>query len=128
MPPLLKSIESGNFFFQPRRLHLQPADLLVQLSNQGVLVLHLATLVAGEQLRRAVEQLLFPLSDLCGMDTELASQFTCRSIPSHRRQRRLGLQGRLDPSPLRSHAFLRELDQSSQGFDSKSWSSFLGPL
>ncbi|MBN1395985.1 MAG: hypothetical protein JW959_13265, partial [Pirellulales bacterium] len=24
--------------------------------------------------------------------------------------------------------FLRELDQSYQGFDSKSWSSFLGPL
>ena len=33
----LNSIESGNFFFQPRRLHLQPADLLVQFGDQGVL-------------------------------------------------------------------------------------------
>ena len=70
----LKSIESGNFFFQPRRLHLQAADLLVQLGDQGVLVLHLATLVAGEQLHRGVEQLPLPLPNLRGMYAELAGQ------------------------------------------------------
>ena len=35
----------------------------------------------------------------------------------------------LDPPPLRRHACPRKLDQSHQGLDSKSWSSFfLGPL
>ena len=74
----LKSIESGNFFFQPRRLHLQPADLLVQFGDQSILILHLATLVAGEQLHRTVEQLFFPLPDLGRMHAELASQLTDR--------------------------------------------------
>ena len=66
----LKAIESGSFFFQPRRLHLQAADLLVQLRDQGVLVLRRAAAIVGEQLRRAVKQTPFPLADLRGMHAE----------------------------------------------------------
>lgn len=77
-------------------------------------------MIAGEQLRRPVEQLPLPLADLRGMHAELAGQFAHCPITSYRRQCCLGLQGRFDPSPLRRHAFLRELDQSYQGFDLKS--------
>jgi hypothetical protein len=63
----LNSIESGNFFFQPAQLHLEPTDLLVQLRHQRVLVLDLAATVVGEQLRRTVKQSPLPLADLRGM-------------------------------------------------------------
>jgi len=39
---------------------------LMAARDQGVLALSLAASIVGEQLRRAVEQLLFPLSDLRG--------------------------------------------------------------
>ena len=57
------------------------ADLLVQLGDQGVLVLHLAAPFAGEQLRGAVEQLPLPLPDLRGMDAKSRSQFAVVRSP-----------------------------------------------
>ena len=67
----LNSIESGNFFFQPAQLHLEPTDLLVQLRHQGVLLLDLAAAIVGEQLRRPVQQSPLPLADLRRMHAEL---------------------------------------------------------
>ena len=125
----LKSIESGNFFFQPRRLHLQAADLLVQLGDQGVLVLHLAALIVGEQLRRAVEQLPLPLPDLRRMHAELAtaSSLVVRS-PRTAANAALAFKAASIRRRFAPMSFSQKLDQSYQGFDSKSWSSFLGPL
>ena len=48
----MKSIESGNFFFQPAQLHLEPPDLFVQLGHQRFLLLALTVAIVGEQLRR----------------------------------------------------------------------------
>ena len=57
MHPRWNSIESGSFFFQPAQLHLEPADLLVQLRNQGVLLLGVVAATVREQLRRALHAL-----------------------------------------------------------------------
>ena len=123
----LKSIQSGNFFFQPGRLHLQPADLLVQLRNQGVLLLDLAAAIVGEQVRRPLQQPPPPLPHLRRMHTKRRHQLARRAVAPHRRQRHLRLHTRLDPSSFRSHIILPSLHQSYHDLDLKSWSSFLGP-
>jgi len=123
----LNSIESGSFFFQPAQLHLEPADLLVQLGDQGVLLLGIAAASVGEQLRRALQQPFFPLPDLRRMDAKGRDQLARRAVSPHRRQRHLRLHARLDPSSFR-HVNLSILDQSYRKSDLKSWSSFPRPL
>ena len=102
------SIELGKFFFQPRLLHLQPADLLEQVGDQRLLVFRLAAPVVGKQFHRPVHQSPLPVSDLRRMHAELRSQLARRAVLPHRRQGRLRLQPRLDPLPLRSHVYLRK--------------------
>src|SRR5829696_7323757 len=66
----LRSTEAGNPFFQPLDLHVEPADLLVQLGLHGLPLLALALAAVAEQALGAVEELLLPLADLDGMDLE----------------------------------------------------------
>jgi len=59
------SIRAAEIFFEPLQLHLQPADLLEQLSLLGLpLVLVLALLPAGEKLAGSIQQLPPPLAHL----------------------------------------------------------------
>ena len=56
-------------FFEPLKLHLEPADLLEQLSLLGLpLVLVLSLLAPDEQLAGSIEQLPLPLAHLDWMD------------------------------------------------------------
>ena len=64
----LVSVEEGSFFFQPLEFHLQAANLFVEFGFVVVLLGALASV--GEQIRRSVEQLAFPVSNLAGMDGE----------------------------------------------------------
>src|SRR5215207_9016295 len=64
----LRSTEAGNPFFQPLDLHVEPADLLVQLGLHGLPLLALALAAVAEQALDPVEELLLPLADLDGMD------------------------------------------------------------
>ena len=57
--------EQLRLFFEPIQLHLQPPDLLEQLSLLGLSVLVVLTLLApGEQLTGAIEELPLPLAHL----------------------------------------------------------------
>src|SRR5581483_9239444 len=60
----------GRFFFQPLDLHLEAADLLVELGLDGLAVLLLAFPSVTEKGVDAVEELLLPLADLDRVDLE----------------------------------------------------------
>ena len=72
------SVERGSFFFEPLVLHLQTADLLIQrlLVNGRFRLLPFAPVL--EQLRRVLQQLLFPRRNLRRMRVELLSQLLWR--------------------------------------------------
>src|SRR5215207_928082 len=70
----LRSTEAGNPFFQPFDLHVEPADLLVQLGLHGLPLLALALAAVAEQALDPVEELLLPLAVLDGMDLERLRQ------------------------------------------------------
>ena len=58
-------IRAAATFFEPLQLHLQPPDLLEQLSLLGLSVLVVLTLLApGEQLTSAIDELPLPLAHL----------------------------------------------------------------
>src|SRR5947209_3373829 len=63
-----RSTEAGNPFFQPFDLHVEPADLLVQLGLRRLPLLALAPAAVAEQALGPVEERLLPLADLDGMD------------------------------------------------------------
>jgi len=61
--------EQLRLFFEPLQLHLQPPDLLEQLSFLGLtLLLVLGVLAPAEQLAGTVQQLPFPLAHLDRVD------------------------------------------------------------
>lgn len=65
-------------FFEPLKLHLEAANLLVEFCLQGVGLFVLGRVPAREELRGAVEELALPLTDLAWMNAELAGQLGCR--------------------------------------------------
>src|SRR5215217_7432066 len=71
----LRSTEAGSPFFQPLDLHVEPADLLVQLGLHGLPFLALTLPAVAEQALGPVEELLLPLADLDGMDLERLGEF-----------------------------------------------------
>ena len=66
--------------FQPFHLHLQPPNLLVELSLQCFLLSLLLGPPAGEKGGSLPKQLLFPLADLVRMDAELTGQLADRLL------------------------------------------------
>src|SRR3954451_14449555 len=60
----LRSLEAGNFFFQPLEFHLEPADLLVELGLDRLALVVVAAAAVAEERIDAVEELLLPLTDL----------------------------------------------------------------
>src|SRR5271169_436069 len=85
------SSELGSFFFQPANLHLQAADLGVQLLCRG-LINRWTTSAVLEQLGGPIEKLLPPATDLNWMHAELAGELAQRLPPLYRGQSRLRLQ------------------------------------
>src|SRR5215218_6444585 len=71
----LRSTEAGNPFFQPLDLHVEPADLLVELGLHGLPLLALPLPSVAEQALGPVEELLLPLADLDGMDLVRLGEF-----------------------------------------------------
>src|SRR5215213_222483 len=70
----LWSDAAGRFFFQPLDLHLEAADLLVELGLDGLSVLAFVLPPVAEEGIDAVKELLLPLADLDGMDLERLRQ------------------------------------------------------
>src|SRR5262249_22638706 len=64
----LRSLEAGDFFFQPLELHLEPADLLVELGLDRLALVAIAAAAVAEERLDAVEELLLPLADLDRVD------------------------------------------------------------
>jgi hypothetical protein len=64
----LRSIEAGNFFFQPLEFHFEPADLLVEFGLDRLALVVVAAASVAEQRFDAVQELLLPLTDLDGVD------------------------------------------------------------
>jgi hypothetical protein len=100
----LNSIEVGKFFFQPGQLHLQAADLFVQVGDQRLLVFGLPATIVRKQIAGAFQQPPFPVSDLRRMHAELGCQFARGPVSANRRQGRFRLHRRLDPPSFYSHS------------------------
>ena len=66
------SADPLSFFFEPLVLHLQPADLLVELGF--VILLRTRGLPALEEAGGAVEEVAFPVADLRGVDAEAGGE------------------------------------------------------
>ena len=64
----MRSIEAGNFFFQPLEFHLEPADLLEEFGLDRLGLVVVAAASVAEQGFDAVQELLLPLTDLDGVD------------------------------------------------------------
>ena len=89
----LPSAEGGDFFFQPLQLHLEPADLLVQL----VLVVLGGRGGLGPRDKQALgpgEELLLPAVDEGRVDPEVAGQLVDGAVPLEGGQGDLGLERR----------------------------------
>ena len=64
-----RASEQLRLFFEPRQLHLQPPDLLEQLSLLDLALAGvLALLAPGEQLAGAIQELALPLAHLDRVD------------------------------------------------------------
>src|SRR5262245_24205279 len=68
MSARLASTEAGNAFLQPLDFHVEPADPLVELGLDRLVVVVLATSAVPEEGLDAVEELLLPLADLDRVD------------------------------------------------------------
>ena len=64
----MRSIEAGNFFFQPLEFHLEPADLLEEFGLDLLALVVVAAAAVAEQRFDAVQELFLPLTDLDGVD------------------------------------------------------------
>ena len=82
-------VEWGSFFFQPLQLHLQAADLLVQLCLQDFLLASPLPTMVREQFGQS-QQLTLPLTDLRRMDPIVRRQLVHRPALLHRCQRHYG--------------------------------------
>src|SRR5207248_10390633 len=97
------SAEVGSFFFHPLQLHLESADLLVQLRLHDLGVHRRNLAAVGEHLLRSCKQMLLPAVNQRRMDAELAGQFVDRPIALEGRQGDLRLEGRRVRLPLTRH-------------------------
>ena len=66
----MRSTATGNFFFQPFDLHVEPTDPFVEFGLERLALLVLAVSAVAEEGLGAVEELLLPLADLDGVDLE----------------------------------------------------------
>src|SRR4029077_2750270 len=99
------STDSLSFFFEPFQLHLQSADLFVQLGDR-TFVLTPRTLRSSplaEHSRSAIQQLPFPLMNLRRVNSVHRCQLAHRFQLLHRRQRHLRLERRRVDFPCPSH-------------------------
>src|SRR4051812_11590054 len=104
----LRSTEAGNPFFQPFDLHVEPADLLVQLGLHGLPLLALALASVAEQALGAVEELLLPLADLDGVDLIRLGEFGDGLGLLGGLQGNLGLEGGRMPFAFAGHEAPRD--------------------
>src|SRR5437763_10313139 len=90
----LASTEAGRFFFRPVQLHLEPADLGVELGLQGLVVDRggLTLVRLAEQVVGVLEHGLLPAVDQRGVDLELRGQLVDGLITLQRRQGDLRLE------------------------------------
>src|ERR1700730_15292500 len=87
------SIPLGNFFFEPLQLHLEPADLLVQLGHLRLRFPPGPPFARSrEQRLQAVQGLPLPRVNLRGMNSKTTRQLTDRVSLFDRRQRHLGFE------------------------------------
>jgi hypothetical protein len=61
---------SGQIFFRPLDLHLEPADLLVKLGLDCLALVVVVAAAVVEQRLDAVQELLLPFADLDGVELE----------------------------------------------------------
>ena len=66
----LEVSRSGQLFFQPLDLHLEPADLLVKLGLNRLALVGVVAAAVAEQRFDAIQELLLPFADLDGVDLE----------------------------------------------------------
>src|SRR5262249_8892793 len=69
----LEVSRSGQLFFQPLDLHVEPADLLIEFGLEGLALVSVAAI--AEQRFDAVQELLLPLADLDRVDLKRLPQF-----------------------------------------------------
>src|SRR3954452_9282996 len=101
---LRSSAEAGNFFFDPLELHLEPADLLVQLGLTGLGVGRGRLGRALEDPGRPDEQLLLPGVNQRRVDAVMTRQLVDRAVALVRGQGDLGLEGPPMDLPLACHS------------------------
>src|SRR2546423_6755439 len=99
------STEAGRFFFEPVQFHLEPADLLVELGLDGLVVLGSGLAAVAEQVLGASQELLLPGVDQGGVDGVLAGQLVDRLVSLEGRQGHLGLERCRMSLPLTCHRF-----------------------
>jgi len=89
-------IRAAETFFELLQLHLQPPDLLEQLSFLGLpLLLVLGVLAPAEQLAGSVQQLPFPLAQLDRVDGVVSGDLLGRLAATERLH---GYSGRRGPA------------------------------
>jgi hypothetical protein len=89
-------------FFEPLEFGVQLTKLLIEISDQRLLVGERFHGAAFEDAGGAVHELLLPLGDLGGMDRESRTQFAPGRRLIQGRERHLRFEARAMPLPLRS--------------------------
>ena len=84
-------IELGSFFFKPLQLDLQPADLLVQVVQQGLAIFPFSVVCFRKDNLDIGQQLPLPLAHQVAMHGVLARQLADRLVTSNCCQRHLRL-------------------------------------
>lgn len=83
---------SGQLFFHPLQLHLEPTDLLIELGLKLVMIGG-GLGWPGEQVLGVGQHLLFPRVDEGGMDSVLTSQLAVGFVPFEGCQGDLSFEG-----------------------------------
>ena len=95
-------IELGSFFFEPLQLDLQPADLLVQVVQQGLAIFPLAIVRFRKDKFDIGQKLTLPLAHQVAMHGVLARQFADRLVTTNCCQGHLRLECRIISLPTPS--------------------------
>lgn len=85
-------MDAGSFFFQPLQLHLEAANLLVELVLERFSTRRYLISLRGENITYPFLELLLPLAHLSRVDTMLASNLVHRPQPFERFERYFGLE------------------------------------
>src|SRR5688500_13540932 len=101
--------ELGSFFFEPVQLHVQLADLTVQLLDHRLVILLSVVLRLLKHPRNVRQQPPFPLTDQIAMHAKLACQLAQRLIVLQRGQCNPRLERGFIPLPHALLAHAREL-------------------